>query len=369
MSGAFRLRRVWAVARTEGLHVLRDWSALSLIMVLPIFQVLLYGSAINLQPEHTRLAVAGDVPSSEARIVAWAHRQSIVQLIGPAGPPGSAEAAVRQGRASIGLEVSQGPFGAVGVHAYADGADPATVRPALAAMQAGYWRRLSQSDQTVDADAETEQTGPEVTYLFNPDQRASWAVAPGLSGVIVMVSMLFLGAMCLVRERERGSWETLLATPVRPAEALIGKLSPYVLIGTLEILVLFGVVHLVFGVPLPGATWALIAAAPLYVTSYLLMGFTFSAVARNQLQALQGAVAFYLPSLLLSGFLFPFQSMPTWARVIGEAMPLTHYLRATRAIVLRGAGPAEMLAEIGPIAAFTAIAFVQVLAAYRTRLD
>lgn len=369
MRAMFRLRRALAVARVEALHLLRDRNALSLIFVLPIFQVLLYGYAINLRPDHAALAVAGDVPASEQRVVAWAGRSTAVRVIGPPGPPGSAEAAVRRGDAAIGIEMRQGVFGAVGVSVFVDGSDPATVMPALAALEAGYWRRLSQDDQTETGDAETERTGPQVTYLFNPDQRAAWAVAPGLAGVIVMVSMLFLGAMCLVREREAGSWETLLATPVRPAEALVGKLAPYVVVGTVEIVVLLLVSWGLFGLPMPAATLALIAVAPLYAASYLLVGFAFSVVAQNHLQALQGAVAFYLPSLLLSGFLFPFSSMPRWAQVIGEAMPLTHYLRAARFVILRDAGPGAMLAQLGPIVAFGIVAFVLVLLAYRPRLD
>jgi ABC-2 type transport system permease protein len=184
-----------------------------------------------------------------------------------------------------------------------------------------------------------------------------------------MITMLFLGAITLVRERERGSWESLLATPVRPAEALVGKLAPYLVIGVTQTVCLLGIVHALFGVPLPAATWALVAATPLFVSAYLVLGFAFSTLAQTQIQAVQAASFAYLPSILLSGFMFPFDGMPDWARAVGEAIPLTHYIRATRDVLLRGLGPAAVWSHMAPIAAFTALAFLVAVVSYRRRLD
>jgi ABC-2 type transport system permease protein len=172
-----------------------------------------------------------------------------------------------------------------------------------------------------------------------------------------------------VRERERGSWEALLATPVDALDALIGKLSPYVVIGALQGMVAVGIAELLFDLPVKSGIWALLAAAPVYASANLILGFAFSALAESQMQAMQGAVFFYLPSMLLSGFMFPFQGMPSWARAIGEVLPLTHFVRAARGVLLKGEGGALVGHETWPVALFTLAAAALALALYRRRLD
>jgi len=209
----------------------------------------------------------------------------------------------------------------------------------------------------------------DIEWLYNPEGRTTWAIVPGLAGVVVMISMLLLGALTLVRERERGSWETLLATPVDAVDALVGKLSPYVIIGTLQAAVMTGVARVLFDLPVTGNLWALLLAVPVYAAAHLILGFTFSALAESQLQAIQGAIFFYLPSMLLSGFMFPFQGMPAWARTIGEALPLTHFVRVTRGVLLKGEGAAAVTGEMVSVALFALLAAAVALVAYRRRLD
>jgi ABC-2 type transport system permease protein len=184
-----------------------------------------------------------------------------------------------------------------------------------------------------------------------------------------MISMLMLGALTLVRERERGTWESLLATPVDALDALIGKLSPYVAIGAMQGTVVVGIAQLLFDLPVKVGLWALLAAAPVYAAANLILGFAFSAVAESQMQAMQVAVFFYLPSMLLSGFMFPFQGMPSWARAIGEMLPLTHFVRAARWVLLKGQGAAVVAHEMWPVALFGLLAAALALIAYRRRLD
>ena len=184
-----------------------------------------------------------------------------------------------------------------------------------------------------------------------------------------MISTLMLGAMTLVRERERGSWEALLATPIGALDALVGKLSPYVVVGAAQGVVVVGLAQLLFGLPTSSGIWALLAAAPVYATANLILGFAFSALAESQMQAMQGAVFFYLPSMLLSGFMFPFQGMPHWAQAIGEVLPLTHFVRAARDVLLKGQGAAAVSQEMWPVALFGLVAAGLALAAYRRRLD
>ncbi len=244
-----------------------------------------------------------------------------------------------------------------------DATDPAVVRPALAALETAYWRKRATTFSLDDGAA------IDIDWLYNPERRTAWTIVPGLVGVIVMISMLMLGALTLVRERERGSWEALLATPVDALDALIGKLSPYVVIGAAQGAVVIGLARLLFGLPVSGGIWALLGALPVYAAANLLLGFAFSALAESQMQAMQGAVFFYLPSMLLSGFMFPFQGMPGWARAIGEVLPLTHFVRATRGALLKGEGGASIGYEMWPVALFALAAAALALAAYRRRLD
>ncbi|HLK23274.1 MAG TPA: ABC transporter permease [Caulobacteraceae bacterium] len=362
----FSLRRCLAIARVETLGLFADRGALALIFVLPVVQILLYGYAISLQPRHVPVAIAASEPRLVQPMLPALRGNASVDLIGGLGPTGSAERAVRQGRAMVGVEVGRDPATrAVSVRFVADAGDPAEVRPVVAALNVGVWRRAAQLY------AEDQAPTVETQWLYDPGGggASAWDVSPGLIGAVVMVTMLFTGSITLVRERERGSWESLLATPVRPAEALVGKLAPYLVIGVTQTLGLLAIVHVLFGVPLPSAAWALIAATPVYVAAYLALGFAVSTLAQTQLQAVQASAFAYLPSMLLSGFMFPFDGMPDWARMVGEAIPLTHYIRATRDILLRGLSPAAVWSHLWPIALFTAVAFGLAVVSYRRRLD
>ncbi|MFL5296362.1 MAG: ABC transporter permease [Phenylobacterium sp.] len=362
------LRRVVAIARVESVRLVNDRATLAMLLLLPIVQVLLYGYAIDLTPRHVPVAVAADQPAVAQPIVDMARDNPSVALTGPVGAPGSAAAAVMAGKAAIGVEASAATLTtAAKVRLIADEADPKTTGPVVTALKAEVWRGVARNS------ALGEPATVEVVWAHNgrvdPTVRDAWSVTPGLVGVVVMISMLFLGAFTLAREREQGSWESLLATPVRPLEALAGKLAPYLVIGFANTVVMLLAIHILFAAPLPPASWALALGSLALAAAYLILGFCFSALAQTQVQAAQAAIFVYLPSLLLSGFLFPFDGMPRWAKWIGEAMPLTHYLRATRDILIRGRGPEAMLAELGPILAFALIASVAATLAYRRRLD
>ena len=358
------LRRIGAVAAVESLQLLYDPATLVLIFLLPVFQILLYGYAIHFEPRGVTVAIA----SSDADLSRDAGEAirgvSTFRQVGPIGAPGTAWRAALAREAQLGVELGRDArTGAAQVRIIADASDPAEVRPAVAALETGVWRRI----------AETAAVGQKplvaVDWLHDPADHPAWRIAPGLIGVIVMITMLFLGALTLVREREHGSWETLLATPVHPTEALIGKLSPYLAVGMLQTAAMLGLIHLMFQVPTPSASWALLAASAVFDSAYLLLGFAISAVVQTQLQAVQASVFIYLPSLLLSGFLFPFDGMPAWARAIGEVFPLTHYIRATREILLRGDPAGSILVHIVPMGAFAVGAFVAAILFYRRRLD
>jgi ABC-2 type transport system permease protein len=364
MSAWFSLRRAAALFRVEARQLLFDRSALMLIFGLPVLQIVLYGYGVSFVPRQVPVAVSTNDAVVALQAPVTLADQEMMRLAGPVGQLGDAQRAVLRGEALVGMDIAKASGDSpMRVQFFADGSDPATIRPVLVSLNSYIWRKAAQYYG--------DEQAPMVStrWIFGEPEREAWAVSPGLVGVVVMVSMLFLGAMSLVRERERGTWESLLATPIRAAEALVGKLAPYLVIGVMETILLLVLVHWLFGVPLPAASLALVAAAPLFAGSYLLLGFIFSALAQTQLQAVQGAVGVYLPSLLLSGFLFPFSGMPQWAKWVGEALPLTHYLRASREILLRQAPAQSVLTHLVPIGAFTAVTVIIAVLAFRRRFD
>jgi ABC-2 type transport system permease protein len=357
-------RRVRAVAVVEALQLLYDPATLVLIFLLPVFQILLYGYAIHFEPRDVAVAIASSDQDLSQKAKDAIGENQLFRQVGPIGAPGSARKALAAGEVQVAVELARDSrTGAAKVAVDADGSDPAEVRPAVGALEAGVWRRIAQTA------ALGQEPTISITWLHDPEGHSAWRIAPGLVGVIVMITMLFLGALTLVRERERGSWETLLATPVRPAEALAGKLSPYLAIGVIQTAAMLGLIHLMFQVPLPAGAWALMAVTLVFDSAYLMLGFAISAIVQTQLQAVQAAVFIYLPSLMLSGFMFPFDGMPRWAQVIGEAFPLTHYIRATREILLRGDPPASAWGHTAPMLVFAVLAFAAAILLYRRRLD
>jgi ABC-2 type transport system permease protein len=365
------IARMLAVARVEVLHLIHDRTTLSLILLVPTIQIVLFGYAVNLNPKHIPIAIAGD----RDRDVLMRQVRSTIEntgyftILSDGLERGGAKRMVADGEALVGLEfpppgdAGDGDILSRDPEVVVDATDPAAVRSALAALQNAYWQHLAQS----------YAIGPvpsvDIEWLYNPEGRTAWAIVPGLVGVIVMISMLTLGALTLVRERERGSWEALLATPVNASDALVGKLSPYVIVGTIQAGVVILIATLLFSLPARGDLIALLAAVPLYSAAHLILGFAFSALAESQLQAIEAAVFFYLPSMLLSGFMFPFQGMPAWARAVGLALPLTHFVRATRGVLLKGEGASLVISEMSPVAVFALVAAAIALAAYRHRVD
>jgi ABC-2 type transport system permease protein len=360
--------RIRAVACVETLHLIRDRMSIALIVLVPAIQIVLFGYAVTLDPKNIPLAIAGNHRSPVDQLHQTIEETGYFSILADRLELGAAERMVVEGKALVGIELppldsSDPDAPSEEPRIVVDATDPAAVRPALAALETAYWRHV----------AERSLIGPppavDVEWLYNPKGRMAWTIVPGLVGVIVMISMLMLGALTLVREREHGTWETLLATPVDAVDALVGKLSPYILVGTVQALVVICIAQLLFDVPVTGNLWALLLAIPVYAAAHLILGFAFSALAESQMQAIQGAVFFYLPSMLLSGFMFPFQGMPVWAQSIGEVLPLTHFVRAARGVLLKGESFSLVVSEMVPVLLFALGAVVVALAAYRRRID
>ncbi|MFN9477950.1 MAG: ABC transporter permease, partial [Betaproteobacteria bacterium] len=254
---------------------------------------------------------------------------------------------------------------------YADATDPAATGSALAALAA-----LPQVALINDLKGPLAHLAPwadpfqiVVHRRYNPEGITAYNVVPGLIGVILTMTLILMTSMAVTRERERGTLENLLATPVRPFEMMTGKILPYMLIGYLQVVVIYAAARLLFAVPMAGSFGLLSVAVLIFMLSLLTVGFTFSTLAASQVQSMQMTLFFFLPNILLSGFMFPFRGMPVWAQWIGKALPLTHFLRIVRAIMLKGAGPLEVLPQVWPILAFTAVVGAVALTRYRQTLD
>lgn len=353
------LRRVRAVMWLELFYILRDRTSRALLVGVPALQLVLFGYAVDLDPHGVTLAISGEVSPALLDLVGAGGR---FRVVASGLPPGGAEQMVDDGRALVGIELpaADAPAGeapAAAARVIADAADPAAVRPALAALQAAFLQRVVAADHLGG--------GPriDVEWRYNPEGRTAWAVVPGLAGAVVMISMLMLGALTLVREREQGTWDSLASSPACAAEVLAGKLLPYMAFGVVQSGLVVLLAHLLFALPVRGSLTPLLLASALTAAAYLAVGFAVSAVTRTQMQAMQGAVFLYLPSMLLSGFMFPFEGMPRWAQAVGTAFPLTHFVRVARDVLLRGAD-GRAWTEVGWLAALAALCVAGAVAAY-----
>jgi ABC-2 type transport system permease protein len=253
----------------------------------------------------------------------------------------------------------------------ADASDPAATGPAIAAA-----RMLADSVFDRDLDGPLSRLrgrpGPvefRIHAHYNPENITQYNVVPGLMGVVLTMTMVVITALAITRERERGTMENLLATPVRPFEVMVGKILPYIAVGYVQVTLILFAARWIFHVPLVGSLGLVYAVAFLFIAANLAVGITFSTLARNQLQAVQMAFFFFLPSILLSGFMFPFRGMPEWAQWIGSGLPLTHFLRIVRGILLKGSGPADIAPELWPLLLFLAVAMAIGVKRYRQTLD
>jgi ABC-2 type transport system permease protein len=253
----------------------------------------------------------------------------------------------------------------------ADATDPATIGGALAAV-----------NQAVSQTLTRELSGPLALYRagagpvdvllhrrYNPEGITRFNVVPGLLGVILSMTMVMMTALAVTRERERGTMENLLAMPVRAIEVMIGKITPYIVIGAIQVLVVLIAAKILFGVPFVGSFTLFTIATLLFITVNLALGFTFSTVAQNQLQAMQMSFFFLMPSILLSGFAFPFRGMPGWAQAIGEALPVTHFLRIVRGLMLKGASFEQIVGEVAVLGLMLLIVSALAISRYRETLD
>jgi ABC-2 type transport system permease protein len=370
--------RVLAILTKEFRQMRRDRLTFAMLVGVPIMQLVLFGFAINTDPRHLPLAVVAADDSPIARgFVAGLQNSQYFDLVARPGGEREGERLLERGDAQFLLVIPAG-FGRrvergerPALLLAADATDPSAAGNALAALE-GISRQV-QARELTGALAPLGAAAPafevRIQRRYNPEGLVRYNIVPGLIGVILTMTMVMMTSLAVTREVERGTMENLLATPARPVEVMVGKIVPYILVGYLQVILILVAARLLFQVPMLGSLLLLSAALILFIAANLAVGFTFSTLARNQLQAMQLTFFFFLPSILLSGFMFPFRGMPRWAQVIGEALPLTHFLRVVRGILLKGNGLALIAPNLWPIALFMLVAGAIALKRYRQTLD
>jgi|SRR5688572_209786 ABC-2 type transport system permease protein len=375
---AFSMNRVLAVLAKEFIQIRRDRLTFAMMLGVPVIQLVLFGFAISTDPkdlptglldlsrdrfsraiiaslENTGYYRISELPSTAAQAEALMAAGDIAFLI--TIPSDLGRRATRGDRPQLLLE--------------ADASDPAAASGAVSVLdevaRRALRRELGREQQSDRSD--NRELSILVHRRYNPEGVTQYNIVPGLLGVILQMTMVMMTAMALTREVERGTMENLLAMPLQPVELMTGKITPYVGIGAVQVMVILAFAKLLFDVPFVGSISLLVAALILYIVALVLLGYTFSTLARTQMQAMQLTFFFFLPSILLSGFMFPFAGMPLWAQFIGELLPLTHFLRVVRAIMLKGSTFADIHWEIASLALF-ALAFAALaLMRFRRTLD
>lgn len=372
------LARTFAIALKEVQQMLRDKLTFAMAVGVPIMQLVLFGYAINTDPKGLPTAIVSQDTSPMARsLVAALQTSGYFHVVESGIAESRGDALLQRGDIQF-LVVVPDDFGARVVRGErpalliaADATDPSAGGNAIAALS-----QLSTTALNRDLRGALASRAPQplpfevrIQRRYNPEGLSRYNIVPGLVGTILTMTMVMLTALAMTRERERGTMENLLATPVRPIEVMAGKILPYVVLGYVQLGVILGAAFALFNVPMVGSVTLLLAMIGVFMLANLGVGFTFSTLAKNQLQALQLTFFFFLPSMLLSGFMFPFRGMPGWAQVLGEVLPLTHFLRIVRGVMLKGSGTAELLPELWPMLAFLAVAGGVALLRYRQTLD
>ena len=374
----FSWGRFLAVLVKEFVQMRRDRLTFAMMVGIPIIQLVLFGFAINTDPKALPTAVLIADSGVYARSFVRAMENSgYFRVVRQLGGESEAERALALGEVQFVLSIPENFSRKLArgerpsLLLEADATDPAATSNALAALLT-----LNQTALNRDLAGNLEHlrsTPPPFSVTvhrrYNPEGVTQYNIVPGLIGVVLTMTMIMMTALAMTRERERGTMENLLATPVRPIEVMAGKIVPYIIVGYVQVAIIILAAKLLFGVPIAGSLALLSLVLVVFIAANLAVGFTFSTLARNQMQAMQMTFFFFLPSMLLSGFMFPFRGMPVWAQWLGEALPLTHFLRIVRGILLKGNNLAEILPSLWPIVAFLLVVSVIALARYRETLD
>jgi ABC-2 type transport system permease protein len=374
----YSMQRILAVIGKEFIQLRRDRLTFGMMLGIPLLQLVLFGFAISTDPRGLPAAILDLAHDRFSRaVISSLENSGYYRFTEQPATAGDAEKLLASGQVyflvtipgDLGRRALRGDEPQILIEA--DASDPSASSGALGAADVIAGRALLRElgRETQAAEEAAQKLAIVVHRRYNPEGITQYNIVPGLLGVILQLTMVMMTALALTRETERGTMENLLAMPLEPVEIMVGKITPYIGIGAVQVVVVLAVAKLMFGVPFVGSLPLLLLAILVYIISLLLLGYAFSTLATSQMQAMQLAFFFFLPSILLSGFMFPFQGMPVWARFIGEALPLTHFLRVVRAIMLKGSNMGDIAAEIVALFAFVAAYGGFALLRFRRTLD
>ncbi len=374
----FSFTRFYAVIAKEFVQMRRDRLTFAMVLGIPLLQLVLFGFAINSDPRHLPTALLVQDRGRLSRSIAQAMANSdYFDFEREVSTEEEAHALIERGEAQFVLQVPENFERDVlrgdrpQVLVLADATDPTATNVALGATEKLLSRVLD--DELSGPNAWLRSSPPAAVAVvhaaYNPEAVTQYNIVPGLMAVVLTMTLVLITGLAITRESERGTMENLLATPVLPAEVILGKIVPFILVGYVQAGLILIAGRYLFQVPMVGSIPLLLLVTFVFVVANLAVGITFSTLARNQLQAMQMGFFFFLPSILLSGFMFPFRGMPVWAQYLGEVLPITHFLRIVRGILLKGSGLAAIAPEIVPIALFALVALTIGLVRFRRTLD
>lgn len=381
----FSFVRWWSVVLKEFLQLRRDRVTFAMMIGIPIMQLFLFGFAINADPKHLLTGVIAADQSEFTRSFLAAMRNSDYFDLATTLPDEAAgHEALAKGQLQFVVSIPpdftrklvRGEKPSLLVEA--DATDPAATGPAVASLSQLVQSVVSKDMRgalspraggTGTAGSAAPPFDVRIHKRYNPEGITQYNIIPGLMGTILTMTMVMMTGLAMTRERERGTMENLLATPVRPLEVMTGKIVPYIFIGLVQVSIILLMAYFVFDVPFVGSVWMVYVAALLFIVASLTVGITLSSLAQNQLQATQLTFFYFLPNILLSGFMFPFVGMPKWAQVIGNLLPMTYFNRLARGILLKGNGWFELWPSIWPLMVFTVVVLGIALRFYRRTLD
>jgi ABC-2 type transport system permease protein len=367
-------RRSYAMVVKEFIQLRRDRVSFAMIVMIPVMQLLLFGYAINTTPRHLPTAVLLQEDSDLARSILKAlENTAYFRFTREVHDVAEFDNLLQSGKVLFGVEIPRGFERAVrrgdrpALLVAADATDPVAAGSALSALGMVVQTALAHDLFTGDPPSLPFEIRTHARY--NPAASSRLNIVPGLVGTILTMTMLIFTALSVTREIERGTMENLLSMPIKPIEVMFGKIIPYVLVGFIQATLIISIGVLLFGVPVQGSLLMLALLSTLFITTNLSIGYTFSTIVQNQLQAMQLSMMFFLPSILLSGFMFPFAGMPVWAQYIGEGLPLTHYVRIVRAIMLKGATLENLQYDTIALIALMLLAMTIAVTRFRRTLD
>ncbi|TPJ20151.1 ABC transporter permease [Mesorhizobium sp. B2-7-3] len=378
MNSVFSLARLGALLIKEFIQMRRDRITFAMMLGVPLIQLVLFGYAINNDPKSLPAALVATSSDPYTRaMVAALQTTGYYRFDHVAQSAEEAEFLMARGDvafvvtipADFARRVERGDKPQILIEA--DATDPAVASGAISTLGtiAGQALLRAQGMQEAAAEAARGQLDVVVHRRYNPEGISQYNIVPGLLGVILQMTMVMMTSIALTRETERGTMENLLAMPSSPLEIMMGKVLPYLAVGAVQVVVVLAASKLLFAIPFTGSMTLLLSAVLVFVLSLVLLGYTISTIARTQMQALQLTFFFFLPSIMLSGFMFPYRGMPDWAQTFGEIFPLTHFLRITRAVMLKGAELPAVATEIGWLAVFVALFAGVALVRFRRTLD